>query len=58
MTAAAYKAAREALGLTQARLAALLGVSERTVIGRENGRRISREAELAIGFFQPGKRSR
>ena len=48
MTAAEYKATREKLGLTQAGLARLLGVSVRTIINREQGRLITREAELAI----------
>jgi DNA-binding XRE family transcriptional regulator len=50
MTGTEYKAYREKLGLTQAGLASLLGVSRKTVNARETGAvRITKEAELAIG---------
>ena len=48
MTATHYKSLREALGLTQSELAAKLDVSKRTIIYREQGRKIPREAESAI----------
>ncbi|HQW29913.1 MAG TPA: helix-turn-helix domain-containing protein [Verrucomicrobiales bacterium] len=48
MTPAEYKAIREKLGLTQAGLAARLGVTRKTVNSRENGAKITEEAALAI----------
>lgn len=48
MTAAEYRDRRERLGLTQVQLAARLGVSRRTIINREQGRLITREAKRAI----------
>ena len=49
MTSAEYKALREKLDLTQAGLAALLGVARKTVNSRETGAvRITEEAALAI----------
>lgn len=49
MTPAEYKALRHKLGLTQAGLAARLGVSRKTVNARETGAtRITEEAALAI----------
>ena len=48
MTGSEYNALREKLGLTQAGLAALVGVSRRTIIFRETGARITEEARLAI----------
>lgn len=48
MTPAEYKALREKLGLTQAGLAALLGVTRKTINARENGAKITEEAALAI----------
>ncbi len=48
MDATEYRRVREQLGLTQAGLASLLGVSRRTVIAREQGARITEEAALAI----------
>lgn len=48
MTPAEYKHLREKLGLTQAELAARLGISRRTIIFRESGSKISEEAALAI----------
>jgi len=49
MTPGEYKALREKLGLTQAGLAALLGVTRKTVNSRETGAvRITEEAALAI----------
>jgi len=43
-----YKTHREMLRLTQAELAARLGVTRKTVNTRENGGRITEEAVLAI----------
>ena len=48
MTPAEYKAIREKLGLTQAGLAAVLGVTRKTINARENGAKITEEARLAI----------
>ena len=48
MTPRKYKAIRRDLGLTQAELAALLGIDRRTVISREQGGPIPEEAALAI----------
>jgi DNA-binding XRE family transcriptional regulator len=49
MTPADYKAHREKLGLTQAGLAALLGVTRETVTRRETGTKpITMEAAMAI----------
>ena len=49
MTGPEYKALREKLGLTQAGLSALLGVTRKTVNSRETGAvRITEEAALAI----------
>ena len=48
MTGLEYKTHRKKLGLTQAGLAARLGVSRKTIIGRENGAKITEEAALAI----------
>lgn len=49
MDATQYKETRERLGLTQAGLAALMGVSLRTIANRESGvHPISHEAEVAI----------
>lgn len=49
MRPAEYRRLRKERGLTQAALAALLGVRQSTVSDRETGRReITREAELAI----------
>lgn len=54
MAAEEYAAIREKLGLTQAGLADLLGVSLRTVKYRENGRLITQEAMLAIQWLAEG----
>jgi DNA-binding XRE family transcriptional regulator len=43
-----YRSIRNQLGLTQAGLAARLGVSRRTIIGREHGAKITDEAAMAI----------
>lgn len=44
-----YKAERKQRGLTQAALAALLGVPQETISRRENGKqRISEEAAIAL----------
>lgn len=49
MTAAKYKATREALGLTQENLAKRLGVTRATINAREAGRvPITAESALAI----------
>lgn len=49
MDASQYKALRERLGLTQAGLAALLGVTRATINAREAGRTpITEEAARAI----------
>ena len=48
MTPAEYKALRCKLGLTQAGLAAVLGVTRKTINARENGAKITEEARLAI----------
>ena len=49
MTSNQYKATRERLGMTQAQLAAKLGVTVLTVKRRErDGAKIGREAEIAI----------
>ena len=48
MTPSEYKALRKKLGLTQAGLAARLGVTRKTVSSRENGAKITEEAALAI----------
>lgn len=49
MTAAEYKHERKRRGLSQAALAALVGVRQGTISDRETNRiGISREAELAI----------
>jgi DNA-binding XRE family transcriptional regulator len=47
MTAAEYKAIREAIG-TPTEVARLLGVSRMTIHNRENGKPITEEAALAI----------
>jgi DNA-binding XRE family transcriptional regulator len=48
MTSDEYKKLRDQLGLTQAGLAALLGVTRETVARRETGAAITEEAALAI----------
>lgn len=49
MSPAEYKQERQQRGLTQAALAALLGVRQSTISDRERGRReITQEAKLAI----------
>ena len=54
-----YKAKREKLGLTQAGLAARLGVTRKTINSRETGAtRITREAEYAILFLSNVKFTR
>jgi len=52
MTASEYKTLREKLGLTQAGLAARLGVTRKTVNARENGAKITEEARFAINSLQ------
>ena len=47
MTPVEYKALRCKLGLTQAGLAARLGVTRKTINARENGAKITEEAALA-----------
>ena len=59
MSPAQYKAKREQLGLTQAGLASLLGVTRETVNRRESGEQpITHEAALAIGALRPAKTKR
>lgn len=54
MNADEYKAIREKLALTQGGLAAILGVSRKTVNARENGQTtITHEAALAIRALKP-----
>ena len=48
MTATEYKTLRERLDLTQVELAALLGVTRKTINARENGSKITQEAALAM----------
>ena len=43
-----HKALREKLGLTQDALAKRIGVTRRTIIYRENGGKITKQAEIAI----------
>ena len=58
MTNEHYKDTRAKLGLTQAELAALLGVSLRTIANRESGLyRITRESQVAIEALMPLKAS-
>ena len=52
MSPAQYKAKREQLGLTQAGLAALLGIPREAVVRRETGtQRITEEAAIALRSF-------
>lgn len=52
-----YKALRERLGLTQAGLAALLGVTRETINAREAGRTpITKEASLALLSLKPAEK--
>ncbi len=54
MTANQYKETRERLGLTQAGLAALLGVTRATINAREAGRTpITEEASRALLTLKP-----
>lgn len=54
MTAFEYRNHREKLKLTQAELAARLGVTRKTVNARENSRvKISAEAAIAIRYLKP-----
>jgi DNA-binding XRE family transcriptional regulator len=48
MTATEYKATRKRLGMTQAALAAALGVSRKAINEREAGGTITREAAMAL----------
>ena len=60
MTPDEYKATREKLGLTQAGLAARLGVTRGTINRRENGdpkAPITEEAALAIRALKPRRAS-
>lgn len=52
-----YKERRKALGLNQIELAALLGVTPRTVKRREKSGSITIEAEIAIQTLNPLKTS-
>ncbi len=57
MTPTEYKAARGELGLTQAELAAVLGVSRKTVNARETSATpITSEAEMAIKSLKPPRK--
>ena len=59
MSPAKYKSKREQLGLTQAGLASLLGVTRETVNRRESGEQpIPHEAALAISSLRPAKTKR
>jgi DNA-binding XRE family transcriptional regulator len=54
MDATQYKETRERLGLTQAGLAALLGVTRATINAREAGRTpITEEASRALRTLKP-----
>ena len=56
MSPADYKATREKLGLTQARLAARLGLPRTAIVKREAGdQRITEEAALALRALKPSK---
>lgn len=57
LTPEGYKERRKALGLTQEELAKRLGVSRKTVVLRESGKTITKEAELAILSLAPEKGS-
>lgn len=54
-----YKAQRGKLGLTQAGLAALLGIPREAVVRREAGtQRITEEAAIALRALRPAKTKR
>jgi DNA-binding XRE family transcriptional regulator len=54
-----YKAAREQLGLTQAGLAARLGLPRTAIVKREAGdQRITEEAALALRALSPARARR
>ena len=56
MSPAEYRAHREKLGLTQAGLAALLGVPRESISRRESGKQaITAEAVLALRAIRPKK---
>lgn len=56
MSPAEYKAQREKLGLTQAGLAAMLGIPREAVVRREAGtQRITEEAAIALRSLRPAK---
>ena len=57
MTSEQYKARRKRLGLSQEALAALVGVTKRTIIYREQGGPIDEEARLAIMSIKPKRKS-
>lgn len=57
MTSTEYKALREKLGLTQAELAALLGVTRKTINARENGAKITEEAALALRMLAQSRKT-
>lgn len=48
MTAKEYRKLRNQLGLTQEKLADMLGVKRLAIIRRESGHTITKEAELAL----------
>jgi len=57
MTSEEYKSIRKKLGLTQAELSAVLGVSRKTINFRESGStKITEEARLAILLLKKNKR--
>lgn len=57
MTAATYRTIRNAIGLSQLKLAKVLGVHSNTISKRERGILIiTQEAELAILSLLKGKR--
>ena len=54
MTPIQYRAHREQLGLTQARLADILGIAREAVVRRESGKQpISEEMSIAIRSLNP-----
>lgn len=59
MSPADYKATREKLGLTQAGLAARLGLPRTAIVKREAGdQRITEEAALALRALSPARARR
>lgn len=57
MSPAEYRSHREKLGLTQAGLAARLGIPREAVVRREAGtQRITEEAAIALRALKPAKK--